>query len=271
MFYLPSCALKDTYSTFSVTVEFPDKSYIGKKVILVLQLIDTDMRPITLMETLESYILRKNVQIADKYIDKLKKRLAITVYFYDMLEDPKMDFTIHNTVPCAYMDTSIFRNDLNFIEMYGSPKSFFNQVFNIDDTFSFYIYFPKSINIQMDHENFTSNHPIVKWETFPNFNRNYAVSIIVSNKDERYIVSDNIPGTTWFVAYKEYTKENNVIVLSEGVKFSISYHSGGMIKEPSIISGDIFRIEVYVLIGITDLNRSLHGDLYMDSLTILVK
>lgn len=148
--------------------------------------------------------------------------------------------------------------------------------------------FPQqNLNIQMDTQNYTTNSPVITWNSYPGAN-GYFILVLLENKNndsesrfatgkvgngEDYITIDlgNLDFYVWKIAWEKYAKTTE---FQFPLQFTESYenHSGldTIVRESDIVSGDIIRIEVYVLDGSGTLDlENRTGALCMDSLNVV--
>jgi len=72
------------------------------------------------------------------------------------------------------------------------------------------------------------------------------------------------------IAYSTITKETSTQLFSDKFSFTNIYDTGGGVEEPYIKSGDMFRVEIFVLDGTDIFSTSERlGAMYMDSVNIV--
>ncbi len=151
--------------------------------------------------------------------------------------------------------------------------------------------FPQqNLNIQMDTQNFTTNSPVITWNSYPGAN-GYFILVLLENKyhdsdgdelagipkkignGEDYLTIDlgNLDFYVWNITWYEYAKNTGIQFF---IQFTESYvnYSGldTIVLESDIVPGDIIRIEVYALDGSGTLDlENRTGALCMDSLNVV--
>jgi hypothetical protein len=158
----------------------------------------------------------------------------------------------------------------NYPEFHSSPKSRVYQLFTLqwDGNQIFNIDYPDKLNIRIDYSN--EYYPVVIWDPYPTTGSilDYEVAIIVDGKN-RWGQERNIEDTTWQARFKGHTKNTSIYVPPAFVSFHEGYGSDGIIIQPTLVPGDVFRIEVEPLDDIF-----FKGPLkkqFADSVTVLVK
>jgi hypothetical protein len=254
-------SLGTSFTEFTLNIEYPDASKSGKDVITEIMFIDTGMPPITLINEFEGNRITENVHVLNSYIKGSSTRIQITSYLFDDPSNMNIDTGYYASMPAILMVDSVFsessENPWQKASVFTLVRDSNNQIFTVT--------FPKKLNIRIEHNNFTNNNPVVSWDSYVGANNGYFVLVLVEDKE----IIPPVSGDNFFaIAYHEYTKETKVTVRSNRVKFTPVNSPLNQIP-PSIITGDIIRIEVFVLDSTGSLNtRTRQGALLFDTLTI---
>jgi len=263
-----------------VTLVHPDSSVNGKKVVLDIYFYTTDIsdhEPRTPLIFEGAFagnkaVIETNIPVIN--IDSknsLRWNLNAYAYLIGDNEDEDIDDHIYNSIP------TVFGYYTPNIEQYGNIQNMITQLFPLQkgDNQFFIMEFPKRLNIQADYN--LSGYPLkISWDTYPG-KVYYNLAILTKDKDgENTSEFEQIGSTGWLKAYYNlYLQNTNVDVSSPYFNFKERYISTGE-KEiqigPSIVPGDILKIEVLVEIEIKIIDRgSLYYQSYMDSITIMYK
>jgi len=252
-----------TFTEFILNVDYPDASKTGKDVITEIRFIDTGMPPITLINEFEGSRITETVQVLNSYIQGSSTRIQITSYLFNNPDDMNIEPGLYASIPTVLMAGSYFSettaNPWQKADIFTLIRDGENQEFTVK--------FPPGLHIKMNHENFTNNAPVVSWDAYPGA-KGYFVMVLVEEKDKTAISagSDGLA-----IAFYKYTKETQVMVNSERIRFTPVHSTIGTFP-PSIAAGDKIRIEVFVLDGTGILNTyKYQGALLMDAVTVKVK
>lgn len=189
----------------------------------------------------------------------------IIAYLVDIPEDEAIDIDVYRSIPSAFI------KETQFNERYGNVKSMICKIFILQSGGGqfFNVEFPESLNIELDHENYP---PIISWYPYPD-SVYYELAILVKNKFNSR--SEHIGKTNWINAY--YNSVSNRItntsvkVYSDFFRFHEGFGSsseGSFIIPPTVIPGDIFKIEV---IAYSTSLPYLQDGTFMDTITIFYK
>jgi hypothetical protein len=134
---------------------------------------------------------------------------------------------------------------------------------------SFTVSFPQRLNIVMEHENFTSHNPVISWDAYPNAKNGYFVVAMVKDKEERFGNLSDSGNDVWALAFYGRSDQTSIGVSSNHLFFSPIISPEGE-TPPPVQSGDVIRIEVYVLDGSDGLDmKNKTGAMFMDSVNIV--
>ena len=255
-----------TSTSFTISITHPDPSVNDKNIIIKISSAVINVPDIILRGVLSSNSITREVQVPDYYFINGRAEIAITSFLFEDPEDKDIDVEMYRNIP------SFFMYDPNNTEAYGSTKSVI-QGFTLerDRSQTFRIDFPNSLNIQMEHENFATNNPVVSWNPYPGVMVNYKMAILVREKDD-YQSEWEIGNTTWLPAYTKITSDTFVTAYSNLVNFVESYGSEGIVMSPYLRPGDVFRVEVYAYDSAArQTKETVNQQIFIDTLTILVK
>jgi hypothetical protein len=250
-----------TFTEFTLNIDYPDASKIGKKVITEVRFIDTGMPPATFDSTFEGSRITETVPVLNSFIQGSSTRIQVTSYLFDSEDDMNIEMGVYASRPAVFMTGSYAS------ETTDNPWQSGKHIFTLqrDGNQEFTVTFSQHLNIRMDHGNFTNNNPIISWNPYPGANNGYFVLVFVRDKDGTSIDDGS---DIFAIAYHTYTQETQVTVYSSRIKFTPTYTTIHEIP-PSIVTGDIIRIEIFVLDGSGTLNtRTKQGAFLMDAITI---
>ncbi|WP_461255826.1 DUF4382 domain-containing protein [Treponema sp. R80B11-R83G3] len=244
---------------FTLNIDYPNGSKNGKNVITEIQFIDTGMPPLTYLSAFEGSRITLNVTALNSSIQGSSTRIQIISYLFDDPSNLNLEsgFFASRLVPLMMTDSHFSESTQN---PWQKPDIF---KINKDMTGQeFTITFPRRLNIQMQHDNFTNNRPVITWDSHPNASHGYFVHVLVRNKNRT--ASDD--GEDFFaIAYEAYAKEPKVTVFSNLITFTNTYTTIHEIP-PSIVNGDFMIIEVFVLDGSSTLDMQFKkGAILMDT------
>jgi hypothetical protein len=252
-----------SFTEFILNIDYPDGSKSGKEVITEIHFIDSGAPPITLFGKFAGSRITEKVLVKNNHIQGSSTRIQIISYLFENANDYNTEPGVFGGGFVPFMMTGSY-----FSETTNNPWQPENHIFTLrrnNDNQEFTIAYPQRLNIYMEHENFTNNYPVVKWDSYPNAH-DYAVIVLVNSRYSKQINNDN---NNWCIAYKELTKDTSFVIYSELISFTPIY-SGQLIHTPRIQKGDIIRIEVYALDGSGVLNTdNKAGALFMNSINIV--
>ena len=221
------------------------------------------MPPTVVLNTFEGKRITDSVSIPNHYIQGSSTRIQITSYLFENPDDINIEYGMFADYLIPIMTNSQFtettENPWKKLDVFTLIRDKEGQEFTIT--------FPPCLNIQMHHENFTNNKPLITWDSHPDAKNGYLVLVLVKDKDGTAF--DN--GTGYFaLAYNAYTKETQVQMYSNRVTFTATSSTLEEIP-PSLNKGDFIIIEVFALDGSGSLDmQAKKGAYFMDS-TILYR
>jgi hypothetical protein len=254
------------FTEFTLNVDYPDSSASGKEVAAVIEFIDSGMTTQTITGTIEGSRFTENVMIPNNYFIGSNTQLRITAYLFDDPEDLNTEVGVYASNLTEIMSGSRFSettvNPWQEEQIYTLERDETGQELTVE--------FPRRLNIRMEHENFTTNNPVISWDSHPDARNGYFAMVLTENKD-RQSDSDSEAESSFFnLAWYERTDESEFqFPLQFGESYEIDSNLNTVVRESDIVPGDIIRIEVYVLddSGTLDLeNRT--GALCMNSLNV---
>jgi len=249
-----------SHTAFTLNIDYPDATKVGKDVITVIDYLDTGMPPYIFNSVFEGSRITETVELLNGYIQGSSTRICITSYLIEDPDNMNLDIGIYASRLAILMtDTSFSESTVN---PWQQPDIF--TVNRNGGGQEFTIAFPPSLNIKMEHGNFTNNNPVVSWDAHPQAQNGYFVLVLVENKN-RLEPEDELVS----IACHEYTINTSITFNSNLVRFTPVYSTIGEIP-PSIVPGDKIRVEVFVLDGSGRLNTvEKQGALLMDAATII--
>ncbi|MDR2964421.1 MAG: DUF4382 domain-containing protein [Treponema sp.] len=252
-----------TFTEFILNIDYSDGSKSGKEVITEVHFIDSGAPPITLFSKFAGSRITEKILVKNNHIQGSSTRMQVISYLFENAND-------YNTEPGVFGGGFVpfIMSGSYFSETTNNPWQPENHIFTLrrdNDNQEFTVNFTKRMNIYLEHENFSNNYPVVRWDSYPNAH-DYAVIVLVNSCYSKQISNDN---NNWSIAYKKLTKDTSFMIFSELISFTPIY-SGQLIYAPRIQNGDIIRIEVYALDGSGVLNTdNKAGALFMDSINIV--
>ena len=250
-------------ANITVTVTHPDSIVNGKKVLLEIDCIASKSSYIMQGIFAENNVTFEASVTGDNF-DGYNSIAWITVYLIGEPENDDIDTLTYSGIP-----TVLAASNTQNIEYQGNIQSMLKQAFTLKEggDQSLIIEFPKNLGIQVDY----SNHPpVLSWVSYPNVSNEYEVAIIRNNENNNFNPIDNIGNTHWQTVFHDYASTNSIKVYSDGFRFKVGYGSHGIVFPPSVVQGDIFKIEVLV----NNITKNQVGSFYssfVDSKTIIYK
>jgi hypothetical protein len=247
-----------SFSEFTLNIDYPDSSKIGKDVFTEIKFIDTGMPPLTFLHTFEGSRITQIVPVKNFFIQGSSTRIQITSYLFDNSSNLNLEPGLFGGffVPMM-MAGSHFTESTS--SKWQSEKNIYTLQRDSGQTFS--VAFPNRLNIRVDHQNFNKNNPIIKWEKYPEANNGYVVLVIAYNK------KGNMLNTPLQLLYHTYTDNTSITVPADYVRFIEYKNSKGEVMPPNVKKGDILISEIFVLDGTDKLDTANYiGALYMESL-----
>jgi hypothetical protein len=250
-----------TFTGFTLNIDYPDASKIGKDVITEVRFIDTGIPPITIISTFDSSRITEIVEVPNEFIQGSNTRIRINSYLFESPEDMDTNFLQYGGFYSLCMVDSVASdttdNPWQTPDVFTLVRNGENQEFTVS--------FKPRLNIKMHHENFTNNNPVITWDNYPGASNGYFVLVLTEDYERNTFDDGN---DAFAIAYYASTKTPQVRVYSDRVKFTSTYTTVHEIP-PSIDKGDIIRIEVFVLDGSGSLDTvARKGAFFMDSVTI---
>ncbi len=253
-----------TFTELTLTVKYPDSSKNGKYVITEINFVETGMPPITRINQFNGDTIVEEVKVLNSYIMGNSTKIKINSYLFDDFNKLNIDGGFYADKIAAIMSGSYYAETTE--NPWQSPSIF---TLNRDENNNLEISFPKKLNIKMTPTDFSSNNPEISWDNYPGAQNGYLVMVLVKDMQANPNEDDNDGSDVWDIAYQVKTTETKVTVFSNMLIFTPIANSEFVI-EPTIKSGDIVRVEVFVLDGTSRFNTtSKKGCLYMDSLNVV--
>ena len=242
-----------SFTEFTLHVNHPNSSRNGWYVLSEVAFIDTGMPPELHVGRLVGDRVTKQILVCNDSIQGTSTRIHVTSFLFREFEDIDIDVCYSNMVPSITSDSRVYVTSANS----WRPSSSVFRLFR-DSGGEFTVSFPRSMNVRMNHGNFTNDTPVVSWDPYPGAS-GYLVVAIVRNRDTS-------PEADFFVpAFYQLTTGTNVTIDSDMIGFT----STG--DRPAIIgSGDFVHVEVYALDGSGTLdNVARTGAFFRDTLTVV--
>lgn len=222
----------------TVFITHPDPSANGKEVIVEIDSY-ASRHSVYGRGTLENNSVTIEMTVTGKNFEGDNAWASINAYLIGTPEDEDIDIEVYRDIPSAFI------RNTQFTERYGNVQSMIYKNIHLQSGGqSFNIEFPVSLNIQIDHENYP---PRVSWNQYPDAVY-YDMAVLVKDKYDIY-QWQHIGNTKWINAYYDYDRITNTFanVYSDAFRFQDGYGSspsGGFMIAPSVVPGDIFKIEV---------------------------
>lgn len=256
-----------SYTKLNIISTYPDDSKNGKTVVLELNPVSGEGNTL-----LEYGIINGNTGLVTFNIENSNFlytnsiQYYVTGYLFNSDEDLKVDmgYSGKKIVPMV--------TGANFSEITDNqwqPQS--NIVSVIKDVNSqFQLSFQKRLNIKLTPNDWSTNNPVISWDSYPRANNGYFALVITKDMyQEEDISFDNDGNPDWDIVFSKYTKDTNVQIYSSDYFVYNAYIPNDQ-SVLSIKQGDVIRIEVYVLDSSGKLNtKNKTGALFMDSINII--
>ena len=249
-----------TFTEFTLHIEYPDASKHGNYVLTEVKFLDISKPPITLIGTLQGSRLTKKANIINDFTQNSAVRILVTSYLFDSMDDINTMVGFVASQPALLMAGARIAQTTNNP---WQPPVIFTLLSGVDNQ-EFTVRFPGSLNIRINHGNFTNNNPVVSWDPYPGANGYF---ILISVRDTLSNITAN--NHVLVPAFHQHTMQTSATVFSHRINFT-SVDTFHATIPPAIRPGDIIRVEVYALdhSGFLDSEHKT-GALFMDSLTIV--
>ncbi len=125
------------------------------------------------------------------------------------------------------------------------------------------------LNIQLDHQNWTDNNPVVRWDAYPSADNGYYILVAIRDKIAHPHGNPN-GHYKWYIVTQDKVYDTQYEIFSNYISFvPIEMSCGQGIIPPSIKKGDEIGIEVYVLDGSENFDiRKRKGYMYVETLIV---
>jgi len=244
-----------SFTEFTLHIDYTGTVGSDWYVLTEVVFLDSGMPVETVISPMQGSRTTQQVLVPNDSIQGTSTRIHITSFLFRNYDDINIEWGTYASIqtPMMVSGSRIYESTANSWQ----PSSSVFRLYR-DTGGEFTVAFPKSMNIKMDHKNFTSNKPIVNWEPYPGAT-GYLVVAIIENKNRK-------PENEFYkLAYNYYTTGTSATVDSE----LISFTPAG--SQPTRIDkGDFIVIEVYALDGsgfLDTANRT--GALFRDTLTVV--
>jgi len=252
-----------SFTNLNLTIKYPNKSKTGQYVITEITFIDSAFPPITRINKFSEDIVYENVKIPDNYLMGNSTNIKINSYLFNNLNNINIEGGVYASRLAAIMSNSYFSEST---ENPWQPKDVFKITKQIENNVE--IIFQQKLNIKLTPNDFSSNNPEISWDSYTGAN-GYLVLVLVKDKLKNINNDDDDKSEIWDIAYSEKTNDTKIKIYSEKIIFTPIYSTAGIVSA-NINSGDIIRIEIFVLDGSGNFSTiKKQGCLFMDSLNIV--
>ena len=279
-FTLITCEIAPkVYANILVTVTYPDSTANGKKAVLEINS-NTSKTPIILQGKIAENTATFEAEVTGEKYDGQNSDAYITAYLIGEPEDEDIDVQTFNSIPTVLATGYYTYNNKN----YGNIQSMVHQSFTLQEGSRqiFFIEFPERQDIQIEYTtqpkyNFEEyGPPKISWNQYPGTVKGYDIAILVYDKNWDYPFDPHIANTKWLCAYSANNLENTFVDVNSNYfsfkeKYEVILEESGAYETiigPSIVPGDIFKIELSVFIKKPD---KPYLNSFMDSITIKYK
>ncbi|MCL2380154.1 MAG: DUF4382 domain-containing protein [Treponema sp.] len=244
-----------TFTEFTLHVDHPSLTGSGWYVLTEVHFIDTGMPFLTEISPKRGGRTTKRIAVPNDSIQGTSTRIRVTSYLFRSFDDINLEVGTFASMPTLMLASSSRIHSSTTNSWRPSAPVF--RLFR-DTGGEFTVSFPRSMNVRMDHRNFTNNNPVVSWVPYPGAS-GYLVVAIVQNKGRE-------PGNAFFIpAFHYFTYGTSVTLDSEMISFTPTG-----LRPAQINRGDFIIIEVYALDGSGFLDtRNRTGALFRDTLTVV--
>ena len=254
-----------SFTEIILNINYPDTSKIGMYVVTEIKFIDTGMPPEIIESVLDGTRIVERIELRNNSIQGSSTRIHISSYLFEKEEDYNIHLGIFANLPTAIMYGSHF---LETTFNPWQPADIFTIIRDAEEQ-EFTVSFPHSMNVRMEHENFTNNEPVISWDPYPKA-KGYFVMVVVKEHSINYHKDSFSGSDVWAMAFYGYTNDTNITVYSELITFTETFTGDFDLIEPMIKLGDPIRVEVYALDGSGALDTETKtGALAMNSLNII--
>ena len=126
------------------------------------------------------------------------------------------------------------------------------------------------LNIQLNHQNWTDNNPVVTWDAYPGADNGYCILVFINDKIVHPRGNPDGRHYKWCLVVQDKVYDTKYEVFSNYISFvPIEMTCGQGIIPPSITEGEEIGIQVYVLDGSEEFDfRKQKGYVYMETLIV---
>jgi len=250
-------------TSINVTVNYPDSTKNGKTIVVELTPYECDAPKLTGTSLINNNSCSLNFEIVNNYFKNETLKYYVSSYLFSDLNNLILEAGENGGVFTPVMSNSKFDETSN--NTWNKNASLFEIKKDIIN--NIIINFPKKLNIKLTPNDFTTNTPIISWDSYPNANNGYLVLVLV--KDRRINLDDGDGSNVWDIAFSKVVTDNSVKLFSEKYIVMNPYPIENPPPTP-ITTGDLVRIEIYVLDGSGTLDtENKTGALFMDCLNII--
>ena len=232
--------MPSSYTGFTVKVWYPDNSMHEKDVVTEVKFLDSDSPSLVSVNKISGKSAVQNIRINNRYLDNNGSAVRVASLVFDN-DDMNVEMDSYAGPLRGPMITGVY----------------FDHTIRKNADQQFDLTFPKRLNAQLDHRNFSTNHPVLTWDPFPGVSNGYLIILLVKKKDRGFRRSD-ARGKWERIDMLNSTASS--LQLFTGMLLTEGLDSLG-VRSPSIVPGDIIRFEIFVLDG-------SRNAVFMDSLTI---
>jgi hypothetical protein len=215
-----------SFTEFTLNIDYPDASKIGKDVITEVRFIDTGMPPITLLNEFEGSRIIEAIPVLNSYIQGSSTRIQVTSYLFNSPDDYNIESAVFASMPTFLMAGSYISestvNSWQEQDIFTLIRSGENQEFTVK--------FPQRMKIRMEHDNFTNNNPVVSWDPYPGASNGYFIMVLVKEQSSYPDLKITSGVDAWAVAFYDHTKNTSINVISEKISFTPIHSSKGIIN-----------------------------------------
>jgi len=258
-----------TYTSVNVNVQYPDNSKNGKPVFFRLKFKNSSVEPFVGVSNMRGNSVTETIKVPSFKFSGDSTDCIIVAYLFDSTNDMNAEPILYgNELTADLSGAKIAASTHN--PWAGEP------VFTItkDQINNVNLRFPNQMNIRLKNKdgtdfNYMHNNPFVEWDAYPGA-VNYMVVVLVEDRVPGGM--DNEHNDRWDIAFSKIVNGTSVQVFSGKLDFVPVYSTGDLKPSETLNSGEVVRVEVYVLDGspILDMGNKT-GALYMSSLNLVVE
>ena len=244
---------EETYTDLDVTVVYPNNTKNGYYLKTHIRFSNYYTLP-SQKSVLHDNTSEVHFDIPDSYFDG--DQVSVTI-------DSDLTDLTHDTLMTSYVFSETTENPWQPPHTFTIKKGVKNKAT---------ISFSPRLNIQLDHQDWTDNNPVVSWDAYPGAEHGYYILVLVEDKVIN-IYGDPDGSDTWDIAASHKVDDTQYKIFSNLISFTpIEISCGQGTIPPAIQEGDIIRIEVFVLDGTDTFSTSKHkGAIYMETLNVIRK